>query len=544
MFRGRSSAPGSPPLWGIAGKAGYAICCVVSAVVLLVSGWAHMAYQKVAAIGQSHAITSGPSIGEMNILLMGLESRTDWNGNVLPNDILNALHAGSRNGVLYDGVGGNTTNTLILIHIPAGGGKAVGISIPRDDYVTFPQTFDGITLPYQQAYDGQTAGKIDQAYGLALAARESQLEAADHSGLTNSIAFQGNEAGRAAAVATVEAVTGQHIDHFAEVNLDGFYEVANDLGGVEVCLNHPVPLDANSGFYATKAGYQHLDAKMALAFVRQRDGLTNGDLDRTHRQQAFIDSVLHQLKTEGVLDDLTKVNALLSTASQYVITDAGWDLTDFATQMRSLTSKNIVFKTLPIVGYQKIDGQDDNVINLPQVQQFVAQSFSSVDKPAGPAPAVGGATKPTADPADTTVEVYNGGTHQGLAGEVSDALVQAGYKAGSIGNTGARATTEVLYGGGAQGSAAAIAKAFNVTATVGTALPAGTVEILLGDDATSVPSFSSGSSSSSSAGSTASSSGGSSGAGTASPAQSTPSPSDNNPAGGAVNAVNGIPCVD
>ena len=54
------------------------------------------------------------------------------------------------------------------------------------------------------------------------------------------IAFQGNEAGRAAAVATVEQLTGVHIDHFAEVNLDGFYELAKVLGGVEVCLNHPV----------------------------------------------------------------------------------------------------------------------------------------------------------------------------------------------------------------------------------------------------------------------------------------------------------------
>jgi LCP family protein required for cell wall assembly len=524
VFRGHTPAGGSAPLWGIAGKAGYAVCCIISAVVLLVSGWAHMAYQKVAAIGQSHAITSGPSIGEMNILLMGLESRTDWNGNVLPNDILNALHAGSRNGVLNEGVGGNTTNTLILIHIPAGGGKAVGISIPRDDYVTYPQP-----------YDGETADKIDKAYGLALAARESQLETAGHSGLTNAIAFQGNEAGRAAAVATVEAVTGVHIDHFAEVNLDGFYELAKDLGGVEVCLNHPIwPPDANSGFYAKKAGYQHLNAKMALAFVRQRDGLTNGDLDRTHRQQAFIDSVLHQLKTEGVLNDLTKVDALLSTASQYVITDAGWDLPDFATQMRSLTAKNITFKTLPIVGYQKIGGQDDNVISIPQVQQFVQQNFAAVDKPAQPHKSSGGGktTAPPADPANTTVEVYNGGSTQGLAGEVSNALVQAGYKAGSIGNTQSRTTTEVRYGSGSLGSADAIASAFKVTAKASSTLPAGTVEILLGADATSVPAFSAGNS-----GSTPSASASS----TPSAAASQPG---NNAAGGAVNAVNGIPCVN
>src|ERR1700758_462254 len=356
--------PGSPgPLWGAAGKAGYALSCVAAALVLAVSGFSYFFVSDVSSIGGSHAINSGPSIGAQNILLMGLESRTDWNGNILPNDILNALHAGSRQGV-ENGVGGNATNTLILIHIPAGGKRAIGFSIPRDDWVTFPQT-----------YDGQTQGKIDQAYGDALAAEESQLYQQDPKMPRNQIAFQGNEAGRAAAVATVESFTGMHIDHFAEVNLDGFYELAKVLGGVQVCLNHAVPLDTYSGFYAKNAGYQHLNAKMALAFVRQRHGLTNGDLDRTHRQQAFLDSVMQQLRTEGVLGDLGKINSLLSVAKQYVITDSGWNLLDFATQMRSLTSGNLSFHTLPIQSYITIEGQAANQVNVQYIQQLVHQTF-------------------------------------------------------------------------------------------------------------------------------------------------------------------------
>src|SRR5580692_5862211 len=332
--------PGSPaPLWGAAGKAGYALSCVAAAVVLAISGFSYFVVRDVSSIGGSHAIVSGPSIGAQNILLMGLESRTDWNGNILPNAVLNALHAGSRQGV-EDGVGGNATNTLILLHIPAGGKKAVGFSIPRDDWVNFADTLGS-----------QQVGKIDQAYGVSLAAKESELTQ-QSSGLSrNQIAFQGNEAGRAAAVATVEQLTGVHIDHFAEVNLDGFYELASVLGGVEVCLKQPVPLDPNSGFYAHKAGLQHLNAAMALAFVRQRDGLANGDLDRTHRQQAFLDSVMQSLRNDGVLSDLTKIDSLLSIAKQYVITDSGWDLLDFASQMRDLTSGNLTFRTLPIVAY-------------------------------------------------------------------------------------------------------------------------------------------------------------------------------------------------
>src|ERR1700730_5786777 len=435
------------PLGGVAGKAGYALSCVAAAVVLAVSGFSYFVLRDVSSSGGSHAINSGPSIGAQNILLMGLESRTDWNGNILPNDILNALHAGSRQGV-ENGVGGNATNTLILIHIPAGGKKAVGFSIPRDDWVNFADTLGS-----------QQQGKVDQAYGVSLAAKESQLRTQDPGMSANQIAFEGNEAGRAATVATVEQLTGVHIDHFAEVNLDGFYELASVLGGVQVCLKHPVPYDPYSGFYAHRAGYQHLNAVMALAFVRQRHGLLNGDLDRTHRQQAFLDSVMHQLRTEGVLGDLIKINSLLSVAKQYVITDSGWNLLDFASQMRSLTSGNLTFNTLPIESYITIAGQSANQVNVPYIQQLVHNTFY-------PAPRAASSAKPhpestvTLSPAEaaaTTVDVFNGGSTPGLAGQVSAALVKDGFTAGQVSNTTTLTATRVLYGTGASVSGAKIA---------------------------------------------------------------------------------------
>ena len=504
--------PGSPAsVWGVAGKAGYALSCVAAALVLAVSGFSYFFVSDVSAIGGSHAINSGPSIGAQNILLMGLESRTDWNGNILPNDILRALHAGSRQGI-ENGVGGNATNTLIVIHIPAGGKKAVAFSIPRDDWVNFPQT-----------YDGQTQGKIDQAYGDAMAEKQSQLYQSDPKMPKNQIAFQGNEAGRAAAVATVEMLTGVHIDHFAEVNLDGFYELARVLGGVQVCLKNPVPLDTYSGFYAKKAGYQHLNAKMALAFVRQRHGLLNGDLDRTHRQQAFLDSIMQELRTQGVLSDLGKINSLLGVAKKYVITDSGWDLLDFATQMRGLNSSNLTFHTYPIVQYATIAGQSANQVDPAVIQKITQQAFY-------PAPAVSGSARPkasstpsinAAQAANTTVDVYNGGSTPGLASQVQNALLKYGFKAGLVGNTGALTATQVLYGTGSAASASQIGKLFGVSATASTPVAAGHVQVMLGGS-TAVPG--------------------------ASPSSSAPSSAVAIPTtgaqGGAVNAKNGVPCVD
>ena len=501
--------PGSPAsLWGAAGKAGYALSCVAAALVLAISGFSYFVVKDVSSIGGSHAIVSGPSIGAQNILLMGLESRTDWNGNILPDDVLEALHACNRQEI-ENGCGGNDTNTLILIHIPAGGKKAVGFSIPRDDWVPFADTLGS-----------QQIGKIDQAYGVSLAARESQVRQQDPGVSQDQLAFDGNEAGRAAAVATVEALTGVHIDHFAEINLDGFYELAKVLGGVEVCLNHPVPLDPNSGFYATQAGYQHLSPKMALAFVRQRDGLPNGDLDRTHRQQAFLDSVLEALRTDGVLDDLTKVQALLSVGKQYVITDSGWNLLDFVSQMRNISSGDITFRTLPIENYSIIGGQDVNIVNPSYIKQLVQETFYPAPASPSPKPAASSAT--TADAGQTTVDVYNGGNTPGLAGQVSAALAKQGYKAGQIANaTSVLTTTEVVYGTGSSAAAAKIASLFGVTAAASSSVAAGHVELLLGADATLAQV-----------------------AGSATPSSSPVPIPTTGAQGGAVNAKNGIPCVD
>jgi hypothetical protein len=314
-------------------------------------------------------------------------------------------------------------------------------------------------------------------------------------------------------------LTGVHIDHFAAVNLYGFYELAKVLGGVEVCLRHAVH-DQNSGanFHA---GYQHLDASQALAFVRQRDGLPNGDLDRTHRQQAFLDSVMHELQSDGVLDDLTKVQALVTVAKQYVITDAGWNLLDFAAQMRDLTSANLVFRTLPIEGYQTIDGQDANVVDPAYIKQIVHAAFAATAASPSPQPHRAALSK------KTTVDVLNGGETTGLAGRISAALVRSGYAPGKVGNTGLRAGTSVLYGAGASASASKIGTMFGVIAVPAAAVRPGHVEILLGLAATFPASLAA-----------------------SDAAESAPSPSPSSviptsgPQGGAVSSQNGIPCVN
>jgi hypothetical protein len=326
------------------------------------------------------------------------------------------------------------------------------------------------------------------------------------------------------------------------VNLAGFYELAKAFGGIMVCIkswNGGQNLhDANSGFRAPHAGLLHLAPDQALAYVRERDNLPNGDLDRTHRQQAVVDYVMWKLKHQNILSDLGQLRSLLDTAKLYVNTDAGWQLLDFASEMRSLTGKNLTFKTLPIVGFQTIDGQAANVIDTATIKQLVQTSFT--------APASSGSKSSSQKQAvtyplsDTVVNVVNASGRTGAAHEALTGLVSAGFKQGQANTaTAVQSATQVLYGSGAaaKANAARVAALFGVTAQASSAVSAGYVEVILGTSTTTLPSFSS--LSSSSAGATS--------APSTSASNPATSPKDNGAAGGVVSvsssAPYGVPCV-
>ncbi len=299
--------------------------------------------------------------GAANILVMGLDSRKDRNGDDLPADVLQQLHAGDGSN------GGYNTNTLILLHVPADGKKVVAFSIPRDDYVSLV------------GVKSREKGKIKEAYGLRKAEVADQLAAQGVSG--RDLEEQSRESARAATLATVERLVGVPIDHFAEVSLVGFYDLAKTLGGVEVCLNNPVR-DGYSGA-AFPAGRQKLNAAQSLAFVRQRHGLADGDLDRTHRQQAFIAGVMVQLQKQGVFSDVRKLQSLISVAQQDVVVSDGWDLEQFARQVGQIAGTDLTFTTLPVTGYANVGDQAVNLVDAKAIRAQVQKAFGqSIPDPA------------------------------------------------------------------------------------------------------------------------------------------------------------------
>jgi len=528
----------------VAGKIGYAATCLGAAVMLVVSGYAHKAVADLNALGDGITIHGSSSVGAMNILVMGLESRTNFQGQCLSAALLTAMHAGNVASCEDQTVGSQDTDTLILVHIFAGGQKAVGFSIPRDDLVTFPKAY----------YDGITQGKIDQAYYFAYVA---SLDSTYGTSMSSAERYlKANQAGQQAEIDTVQSVTGVHIDNYAVMNLAGFFTLAQDFGGIEVCVTPTTvngTADANlsdvaSGWNAVADGYNvkkggsqylHLAADQALAFVRDRDSLPDTDLSRTHRQQAVIDYVIWQLKHENAFNDLGQLTSLLGDAKQWLITNSGFNLFDFATNMSALTGKNLKFYTMPISGYSDIElngsMQDVNDIDVSYIQSVVNKAFNP--PAATPTPKTTKKAAPIPAASTVTVDVYNGGSTSGLAGGVSSALVALGYKAGAVADASSQsqtvaAGTEVFYGTGASANAARIATDFGTTAKALASLPAEHVEVLLGTGSTVVPAALTPTSSTSSASPSASSSA---------------AAADNGAAGGAVtvapNAKFGIPCV-
>lgn len=332
----------------------------------------------------SQTVQAVPKLtADTNILVMGMDSRLGEDGKPLPADVYEALHAGG------DDVGGYNSNVLMLVHIPADGSRATAISIPRDDYV-------------------QTAGfpgagfkaKIKEAYGYALANEQATL-AGEGKPSDDATYQQARDAGRKAEIATVSKFLGSvHIDHFVEVTMAAFYQVAQTIAPITVCINRATQ-DTYSGadFHA---GVQQIDAKQAVAFVRQRRDTSDptysfSDLDRERRQQAFIASVLHQLKQAGTLADIPKMQNVLEEVSKQIAVDTGLDLVQLAQQATILTGGGISFTTLPITGFGfSPEGASINTVDVAQVQATVKALL------APPPPAPPAAPTPAALPTGTT----------------------------------------------------------------------------------------------------------------------------------------------
>ncbi|GAB3201203.1 LCP family protein [Nocardioides hungaricus] len=258
----------------------------------------------------------------LNILVMGSDSRDCEGCNI---DNLTG--------------GGQRSDTTILLHVSADRQRAYGISIPRDSMVDRPEckTADGQTIP------GADNVMWNEAFGLG---------------------------GPACTMQQFEQLTGVRLDHFVVVNFEGFKDMVDAVGGVEMCI--PQPIDDPSHGINIEAGTRKLKGAEALNYVRARYSIGNGsDVGRMKRQQAFIASMTSAVVSAGTLARPDRLVRFLNAATSSLTVDPGLKnvvkIADLGLQFQNTGLDQIQFLTIPNMP----DPQDPNrlVWTQPQAQQ-------------------------------------------------------------------------------------------------------------------------------------------------------------------------------
>ncbi|GAA2664841.1 MULTISPECIES: LCP family protein [Actinosynnema] len=379
--------------------AGRTALALLSVVVLVVTGYGWSTLRRVQeSVNTTDVLTSLADVpnappaddGAIDLLLVGSDSRTDAQGNPLPASVLRQLRTEATDTL--------NTDTIIVLRVPRDGSRAHAVSIPRDTYVPIP---------------GDREEKINGAYGVT---KFRTMERLQSEGVPLAEREKrGDQAGRAALVQVVQELTGVRVDHYAEVNLYGFYRLTEVIGGVDVCLKEATS-DPDSGANF-RAGAQTLSGGDALAFVRQRKNLPSGDLSRITRQQVFLSSAMSKLLTAGTFADPSKLSGLLEAVSKSVVVDDGLDVATLAGQLGGISGGNVEFATIPVtaVGAVNDRGQSVVLVDREQVKAFVARTLGE-KTPSATTPAPSDTAPTTSDAAPTTTERFSGGKVVALDG--------------------------------------------------------------------------------------------------------------------------------
>jgi LCP family protein required for cell wall assembly len=215
---------------------------------------------------------------------------------------------------------GKRTDSMMILHVGDNGDTL--ISLPRDSDVEIP------------SYKGSTSGKVYPGTG-----RHEKLNAAYA------------EDGPTLLVRTIEYNTGLHIDHYVEIGFQGFANIVDAVGGVQITIDKGFK-DKWSGA-DFKAGKQTLNGRQALAFVRTRHAFAASDLQRTKNQQKFLSALAHQVATPSTVLNPFKLYPTMGAGLDSLIVDKDmslWDLGSMFWAMKGVNGGEGTSMNMPISG--------------------------------------------------------------------------------------------------------------------------------------------------------------------------------------------------
>lgn len=173
--------------------------------------------------------------------------------------------------------------------------------------------------------------------------------------ITHSYAFGNKGEREKAVIESVEGLLDIPIDYYVSTNFDGFVNVVDELGGVNV----DVPFDftetnMEGESLAFKEGSMSLDGNEALAYVRMRKQDPRGDLGRNQRQQQVLSSLMENATS---IKSVSKVDNVITRLGDSVKTNVTMsEMLEFKDLYENLKKKN--FETL------QIEGEDTYINNV------------------------------------------------------------------------------------------------------------------------------------------------------------------------------------
>lgn len=202
--------------------------------------------------------------------------------------------------------GSQRSDVIMLATVQPDGTTGSVVSIPRDSWVDIP---------------GRGMNKINAAYAFG---------------------------GPSLLIETVEKLTGVRVDHFGVIDFAGFQTLVDSVGGIDVDVAQPT---SNMGV-DFQAGRNHLDGAQALAYVRQRHDLPNGDIDRAKRQQNALRVLLTKVQQEATSNPAALYTFAQNIGSTVSVDDtlSNTGMVELAVDHRDLRSSGVDFLTAPVAG--------------------------------------------------------------------------------------------------------------------------------------------------------------------------------------------------
>lgn len=246
------------------------------------------------------AMIDGAEVGSSasNVLVLGSDGR-DTEGNY------------------GEDTGTRRSDSMMLVHISDGNTRIEAVQIPRD------------TMLLRPACD-------DVGFGAFAGGR----------GMINSAFNHGENC----SVRAVETLTGLRIDHVMSLNFDGFARVVDAVGGIKVCLEHP--LQDKHALLDLPAGEQELGGEDALALARVRYAIGDGsDISRMANQQMVMSAIAQRATSAEVLSRPDRLYAFVDAITSSLTVDEGLSsisqLAGLALRVNEVPDKNITFLTMP-----------------------------------------------------------------------------------------------------------------------------------------------------------------------------------------------------